>query len=100
ICFAAFLTGCGSSSSEDPTIKPFEAVACPAISTHTAVQGSSSKLINESHEFIELYLATDLNSQDDAPVIDFETKSIIAIHLGEKTSSGHQVQVTSVEDHG
>lgn len=100
ICLAAFLIGCGSSSSDTAITKPFEPVACPEVSTYTAIQGSSFKLINEPHEFVELYLATDLNSQDEAPLIDFETKSIVAIHLGEKPSGGHQVQVTSVEDFG
>lgn len=100
LCFAAFSIGCGSSSPDEPVTMPFETVACPAISTHTAIQGSSFKLINEPHEFVELYHATNLDSQDEARLIDFETKSVIAIHLGEKMSSGYQVQVTSVENHG
>src|SRR5690606_5416645 len=99
-CALTLLSGCGSSSSDTPLTMPFESVACPAISTHTTIQGSSFKLINEPHEFFELYLATNLDSQDEAPLIDFEKKSIIAVHLGEKTSSGYQVQVTSVADHG
>lgn len=110
LCSALAACGSGSSRSSGLELKApndfqtepmqFEPIACPAISTHTAVQGSSFKLINEPHEFVELYLATNLNSQDEVPLINFETKSVIAIHLGEKTSSGYQVQVTSVEDFG
>jgi hypothetical protein len=39
-----------------------------------------------------------LDSQDAEPTINFEEKSVIGIHLGQKPSSGYRVQVTRIED--
>lgn len=94
------ITSCGGNTSDDPTVDSFEVIACPAIATHTSIITPNIELITNSHRFVEIYLSSDLDSQQDEPTIDFEKKSVIAIHLGEKTTSGHSVTVTKVEDKG
>lgn len=102
ISLSMLMAGCGSdsSSSDDPTINTFEVIACPEVANNSTIKESQIELISSSHRFVELYLTSDLDSQQAEPIIDFEKKSVIAIHLGEKASSGHQVRVTGVEDQG
>lgn len=89
--------GCGGSSSSDDTLT-FEVIDCPAIATHTLITEPNMELINNPHRFVELYLASDLDAQQNEPNIDFEKRSVLSIHLGEKTTSGHEVTITGVED--
>lgn len=93
-----FLAGCGGNTSDDPRIDSFEVIACPAIATHTSITSPKVELINSPHRFVELYLSSNLDSQQSEPTIDFDTKSVISIHLGEKPSSGYSVRVTKVEN--
>lgn len=102
VALAALLSGCGSdeSSSDKRVNIPFEIIACPAIAYQSSITEASVARIQESHLFVERYLASDLNSQEQEPVIDFEKKSVIAIHMGQQASSGYQVLVTEINDNG
>ena len=99
---AMLMTGCGGdgSSSDEPIINTFDVITCPAVANSSSISKPNTELIVNSHRFVELYLVSDLYSQKTEPIIDFDKKSVLAIHLGEKPSSGHQVKVTSLEDKG
>jgi hypothetical protein len=101
----ALMSGCGSSSTNrNPNPNPdnhviaFETIACPAVSYHTAIEKQSFEVVNNAHQFVELYLATDLNSQDDEPTVDFDKKTVIALHLGLKPTPGYGVHVNEVQE--
>jgi hypothetical protein len=102
ISLVILMTGCGSDSdsSDAPLINTFEVIACPGVASNSSIKAPNVEFVTNSHKFVELYLASNLDSQQTEPVIDFEKKSVIGIHLGEKPSSGYQVKVTGIEDRG
>lgn len=83
---------------ENPSGENFQAIACPAISSHMAFDYHelNIEVIDDSHRFIEVYMATDLNSQEEAPELNFDDIQVLAIHLGERPSSNYLVRVTEV----
>ncbi len=102
ISLTLVMAGCGGdgSSSDEPIINTFDVITCPAVASYSSITKSNLELITNSPRFVELYRGSDLYSQQAQPIIDFDKKSVIGIHLGEKSSSGHQVKVTSLEDKG
>jgi PrcB C-terminal len=100
ISLTLVMTGCGGdgSSSDEPIINTFDAITCPAVASYSSITKSNLELITNSPRFVELYRGSDLYSQQAQPIVDFDKKSVLAIHLGEKPSSGHQVKITSLED--
>lgn len=94
------LTGCGAANNESVKGNPstgisFRKIACPAVSTHTTVQQRKS-VIRDYQEFVELFLASDLDNQVEAPEINFDENVVLAIHLGRMPSSGYVVDVIDV----
>lgn len=102
ISLILIMAGCGGdgSSSDEPIINTFDIITCPAVASYSSITKSNLELITNSPRFVELYSGSDLYSQQAQPIIDFDKKSVLGIHLGEKPSAGHQVKVTSLEDKG
>jgi len=107
IVLSALISGCGSSSSSSSSNSSsnsenaavaFTAIACPAVSYQSAIEKQNQEVIDNAHRFVELYLATDLNSQDDEPTVDFDKKTVIALHLGLKPTPGYGVHVNEVQE--
>lgn len=99
----ALLIGCGAAN--DPTdleLSPselsFELINCPAVSGNSSVEEEQIAVINDPHEFRELYLASNPHSQEEAPEVNFDDKTVIAIHLGAMSSSGYSVDVMEVRE--
>ncbi len=95
----ALLAGCGAQTElplPDP-IHDFEVVDC-GVAYSTSVDEFSVEAINSSQRFQELYLATDLNNQDEIPAVDFDNRTVVAVHLGTRGSTGFSVEVTSIEE--
>jgi hypothetical protein len=90
---ASLLAGCGSDSSP----VSYSALTCPAVSYQSAIDEPSVEVIDNNSRFVELFAATDLNSQEDIPVVDFNQQVVVAIHGGERPSSGYEIRVTSVK---
>ncbi|WP_439510871.1 protease complex subunit PrcB family protein [Marinimicrobium koreense] len=56
------------------------------------------ELVTNAHRFRELYLAANPDSQDDVPEIDFHERDVIAVLAGRKSSGGHAVYVSEVNE--
>lgn len=101
IGFIGLLHGCGSdgdSVQESPVA--FIRLDCPAVASGTSYQEPFFGVIENSHEYLERYLATNLDRQEDAPSVDFSTHQVIVLYAGQKPSLGHSIDVTSIVDDG
>ncbi|MCP8899301.1 protease complex subunit PrcB family protein [Gilvimarinus xylanilyticus] len=95
----ALLVGCGSGSDESPEVN-FTRLDCPAVASHTSYTEPYFDVLTDPHAYRERYLATDLNAQDEAPEVNFETHRVVVLHAGVKSSSGHSIDVINIEDRG
>ena len=99
--FFALLTGCGADSDPSSVESPsdplsFQRISCPNVSSNTSLEKEKLSVIKNAQEFREIYLVSDLDSQAEAPEVNFEEQTVIAIHLGAKPSSGYSVNVMEV----
>ncbi|MDO3384816.1 protease complex subunit PrcB family protein [Gilvimarinus sp. SDUM040013] len=95
------LAACGSSDdAEHESLVAYTRLACPAVSSNTPYEDSLFTVIDNEHEYRERYLATALNSQQDAPAVDFDTHQVIMLYAGQKPSLGHSIDVESIAEHG
>lgn len=102
------LTGCGSDHIDPSVIESsqlvdrlpaeVEVIACPEYSGHSDLDENSAENVTNAHRFRELYLAANPNSQDDVPEIDFDERDVIAVIAGRKSSGGHAVYVSEVNE--
>ncbi|MBU2887528.1 protease complex subunit PrcB family protein [Gilvimarinus agarilyticus] len=93
---AGMLSACGSDSGAGDMSIPFTAIDCPAVSGYTSYEDPYFAVIDNEHEYRERYLATDLNSQEEAPAVDFSTQQVIVLHAGMKPSGGHFIDVLNI----
>ncbi len=95
----ALLVGCGAEKEltiPDPLLE-FEVVDC-GVAYATSITEFSVEAVDSSQRFQELYLATDLNNQGEIPAVDFDTKTVIAIHLDPRPSTAYSIEVTSITE--
>lgn len=112
--FAALgLSGCGSdgdinvltddpaeSNEPSPIADNVDIVACPESSSQSDYEDGFTRLINDQHEFRERYLGSLPNQQSEPPEVDFNEKSVIAVHAGVLSSTNQRVRITEVEQSG
>lgn len=94
------LSACSGSDDSKPEVA-FTILDCggepPYNSSYTE---PSQQLIDNSHTWREVYMASALNRQMSVPEVDFTQQRVIAIHAGTKPSGGHTVVLTHIEDWG
>jgi len=96
--------GIGSMEADSIDVKSSDIDAAVGISSsfQTIDQGHSSGLREEiaevyrTQEEYETFWAR--HSSDDAPPVDFSTRMVAAVFMGEQVTGGFSVEVTSVED--
>lgn len=96
----------GNSSEESQEQVPFEVVSCPATSAYThlgedEVHEPFEVVIEDPHQFRELYLTIDPSNQEEIPAIDFDENRAVFIYLGQQTNTYPEVrldEVTTSED--
>lgn len=96
-----FLAACGAQT-DPPITDPlanFEVIDCD-VAFATSIEEPVFEAIDSPQRFRELYLATDLNNQDEVPEVNFEDSTVVAIHLGMRPSTGYSAAVTSVQESG
>ncbi|AWB65650.1 hypothetical protein C2869_04005 [Saccharobesus litoralis] len=74
-----------------------EIIKCPAVSTYSSISTESEEIISDPNNFMHVYSISDLNSNEPPPDINFAEKVVVAIHLGEKESSGHHIDFEKFE---
>lgn len=92
------LIGCGAANNQTASGNKeinFRKIECPAFSTHSTVEQRQS-VIKNAQEFVELFLTSDLDNQDEMPEINFNENVVLAIHLGPMPSSGYIVDAKEV----
>ncbi len=94
------LTACSGADVTPGEPLAYDALKCPAVAFSTGIDQPGVKVIDNAHEFTEVYAASDLNNQDDIPAVDFDRQVVIAIHLGTKPTSGYGLRLTSVKYEG
>ncbi len=114
--FLAAIAGCGSDpeglqgpdtppnllNREEPIEPPpvadnVEVISCPETSGHSDYEEGFTLLINDSHEFRERYLGSRPDEQEDPPEVDFDSKSVIVVHAGSRSSGSRRVVINKVE---
>lgn len=107
------MSGCGSSNGgspepdtpqvpEEPNAPPpiadnVEVIRCPESSGNSVYEDGFTLLINDGHEFRERYMASLPDEQDPPPEIDFENKSVLAVHAGSRSTGSQRVIITRVD---
>ncbi|WP_341938046.1 protease complex subunit PrcB family protein [Marinimicrobium sp. C2-29] len=88
-----------ANSSEEQV--PFEIVSCPATSAYThlgeeEVHEPFEVVIEDPHQFRELYLTIDPTNQEEIPAIDFSENRSVFIYLGQQTNTFPEVRLDEV----
>lgn len=96
---AIVLAACGSDSDTFPEVS-YTRLDCPAVASYSHFDEPYFDVLTDSHAYRERYLATDLNAQDEAPEVNFETHRVVVLHAGVKSSSGHSIDVINIERQG
>lgn len=80
-----------------PIADNVEIVACPETgSGATDYKDGFTMLINDPHEFRERYLSSLPYNQSEPPEVDFDSKSVIAVHAGRRSSASQRVRITEL----
>ena len=56
------------------------------------------EVVTDPHRFLDLYLQTDNNSQEPAPVIDFDTTTVIALLPQPRPNPSYGIRVSHVDE--
>ncbi|MFC3155992.1 protease complex subunit PrcB family protein [Gilvimarinus japonicus] len=96
ICTA--LASCGSDDKRDDSSVTFTSLACPTVPGNSSIKEPETEVINDPHRYLERYMSADLNSQDSPPHVDFDTRTVLAVYSGMKTSGGHSVAITEIRE--
>lgn len=94
----ALLVACDGSD-DNTHSQPFVVLECDH-SSDTTIEEPSQQVITSAHHFREVYGVTNLNSQNEVPQVDFDTRQVIALHGGFKPSSGYSLRVDHIIDEG
>lgn len=109
VALFAVCVGCDDDGSirvlDDDSVReeqvPIEVVSCPATSSYTLlgedeVHEPFEVVIDDPHEFRELYLIIDPHNQDEVPSIDFDENRAVFIYLGQQTNTYPEVRLDEV----
>lgn len=89
----------GEPSEIPPVADNVEIVACPETgSGATDYKDGFTMLINDPHEFRERYLSSLPYKQSEPPEVDFDSKSVIAVHAGQRSSASQRVRIIEVNE--
>lgn len=88
----------GKVSEPPPIAENVGIVACPESGTLADYEDGFTLLINDPHEFRERYLGSLPNQPSEPPEVDFDEKSVIAVHAGMRSSTNQRVRITEVEE--
>lgn len=80
-----------------PVAANVEVINCPETSGHSDYEDGFNLLINDSHEFRERYLSSRPDEQEEPPEIDFDSKSVIAVHAGFRSTGSQRVVINKVD---
>lgn len=107
ICLSV-LAACGSDSSgekKQADIQPEyyvthepNVLACNGLSAASVHTNPATIIADNAHEFAELFVGADLNSQSPVPQVDFNKQRVAAIFAGQKPSAGYLLQVEGIRE--
>ena len=97
--FLISLMGCGSDSQSSQDVN-FINLDCPGLASSSSYTDKMFRVINDPHEYREVYLSTDLDSQNEPPEVNFDTHTVIVLLAGFKPSLGHAIRVENILDEG
>ena len=91
------MTGCGSGTNDGKQVD-FVKIDCPGLASNSSYEENMYRIINNQHEYREFYLATNIDSQNEPPNVNFENHTVIFLNGGFKPSTGHSLEVTSIQE--
>lgn len=91
------MTGCGSDTSDEKQIS-FVNIDCPSVASNSSYEAKMHQIIDDQHEYREFYLAANIDSQSEPPKVNFDESTVIFINGGFKPSTGHSLEVMSIQD--
>lgn len=85
----ALFAGCTSAGNGSETAVEFEVLETP---NYSPPADRSMDVVRSEQEWQELWADSDA----EPPAVDFEQKTVLAVHMGEQSTGGHAIGVTKV----
>ncbi|MGL1958764.1 MAG: protease complex subunit PrcB family protein [Colwellia sp.] len=92
------LMGCDSSEDSEKAKDLPLLVDCPSISYASNLTNKSEVVIQDEANYLHYLEQINLNSNTPVPDIDFTQTMLILVNSGEKSSSGHQIEITRIDE--